>query len=60
MLAKLIKLHKNVNSGKVSQSDADVKFGKIAVDKYVKPLVKDTNTQTVREKVPKNDSWTHI
>ena len=39
MLQNLIKLHKQVNNGNVSQKDADVKFGTIAVEKYVKPLV---------------------
>jgi hypothetical protein len=58
MLNKLIKLHKQVNNGKVTQKDADVKFGTIAVEKYVKPLV-NTSTQT-GSTLPKNESLTHI
>lgn len=50
MLNKLINLHRQVQQGKVSQEDADVKFGTVAVEKYVKPLVSNI------EKEP----WTHI
>lgn len=39
MLKKLLKLRKEVISGNVSQEKGDEKFGEIAVEKYVKPLV---------------------
>jgi len=54
MLKKMIKLHKNVTRGTVSKEDADVKFGSVAVDKYVKPLV-SSEIQTVE-----NGSFTLI
>ena len=47
MLQKMINLHRKMSSGKVSKDDADVKFGTVAAEKYVTPLVK-------------NDSFTHI
>lgn len=58
MLNNLIKLHKRVNSGRMSQSDADVAFGTVAADKFVSPLV-NASSQT-RTNIPKNESWTHI
>jgi hypothetical protein len=61
MLSNLIKLHKQVSNGKVSKKDADVRFGTVAVEKYVQPLVNSTHTQT-QDALPKIQSkeWTHI
>ena len=37
MLNKLISLHKKVQNGKTDQKDADIAFGQVAVDTFVKP-----------------------
>lgn len=42
MLRKILNMHKKIANGKISQQDADMKVGEYAVNKYVKPLVKNT------------------
>ena len=62
MLQKMINLHKKFTDGKVTKEDADVRFGTVAADKYVKPLV-NSETQTVenyKQPLGKTDSFTHI
>lgn len=62
MLQKMITLHKNFTSGAVTKENADLTFGTVAADKYVKPLV-NSETQTVennKQPISKNDSFIHI
>ena len=39
MLNNLIKLHKNVQNGSTNQKDADIAFGQVAVDTFIKPNI---------------------
>ena len=39
MIEALIKIRSQLESNSLSQHDADIAFGKVAVDKYVKPMI---------------------
>ena len=38
MITKLIQIKRKVKSGYINQKEADIEFGQVAVDKYVRPL----------------------
>lgn len=55
MLQNLISLYKKMNKNTITKEDADVEFGTVAAEKYVKPFI-NNSTQT-EDKEP---DWTHV
>ena len=50
MLKKMLNVYSQVQSGRFTQEAGDVAFGQVAADRYVNPLVQDTERPAKKHK----------